>query len=113
MTGLKHFELKKISDDTTQDNGPAAGLLAAHRYDPNANWMVVACNFPVPVPCFVNTAGFSEPILAIWSSEALQKLRENVEGGRSGPNYAIKQLKGKLITPAEDDWILNTDTREE
>lgn len=121
-------ELKLISDEITQDIGPAAGLLAARQFDPTANWLVVACDFPLlhpaalcqlreayeaPVTCFVNGDGFSEPLLGIWSPQALQKLRENVEKDITGPNYTVKRLKGKLITPMEDDWILNTNTREE
>ncbi|KAF9692136.1 hypothetical protein EKO04_009888 [Ascochyta lentis] len=127
-TGPRHVGLKRISDKAAQNIGPAAGLIAAHRYDQNANWVVVACDFPLldpaalcqlresyqaPITCFVNSAGFSEPLLAVWGPEALRKLLENVEAGRSGPNYTVKQLKGKLIAPTEHDWILNTNTREE
>lgn len=127
-TGARRIGIKLISDETTQDVGPAAGLLAAHQYDPNTFWLVVACDFPLldpealrqlveayktPVTCFVNREGFSEPLLAMWSQQALQRLRENVRGGRSGPNYTVKQLDGKLIVPLKDDWILNTNTPEE
>lgn len=128
QSGSKRIQLRTIPDETTQDIGPAAGLLAAHRQDPNATWLVVACDFPLldpaalhqlreayktPVTCFVNTNGFSEPLLAMWSPNALQHLQENVHDGRSGPSFTIKQLKGKLISPTEDDWILNTNTKEE
>jgi molybdopterin-guanine dinucleotide biosynthesis protein A len=124
----KHVGLRKIQDGITQDIGPAAGLLAAHRSDPKATWLIVACDFPLldpaalrqlreayetPMTCFVNADGFSEPLLAIWSPQALQKLDENVSSGRSGPNHTVKQLGGKLVSPTEEDWILNTNTREE
>jgi molybdopterin-guanine dinucleotide biosynthesis protein A len=127
-SGNTRIEMKKIPDESTQSIGPAAGLLAAHHYDRNATWMIVACDYPLldlaalhqlkeayedPITCFVNKDGFSEPLLAIWSSQALQSLVDNVESGRSGPNYTVKHLKGKLIRPTEDDWILNTNTPEE
>lgn len=127
-TGSKCIELKTILDESTQDIGPAAGLLAAHRYDPSVTWLIVACDFPLldpaalrqlvgayedPVTSFVNRDGFSEPLFALWSPLALKSLRENVESGRSGPNYTVKRLKGKLIAPAQDTWIFNTNIREE
>lgn len=127
-TGSKAIELKTILDETMQDIGPAAGLLAAHQYDPVSTWLVVACDFPLldpaalhqlvdayenPMTSFVNSDGFSEPLLALWSPTALKSLRENVEGGRLGPSYTVKRLRGKLIAPAQDVWILNTNIREE
>lgn len=127
-TSDSRVELVKVPDKTTQEIGPSAGLLAAHQHDPNATWIVVACDFPLldpaalrqlkeahqdPVTCFVNRDGFSEPLLAIWSPQALHTLSENVETGRSGPNFTVKHLNGKLISPHEDNWILNTNTAEE
>lgn len=121
--GDQRIDLVKIPDGTQQDIGPAAGLLAAHQHDPDAVWLVIACDFPLlapaalyqlreefedPVTCFVNKQGFSEPLLAIWTPYALQCLSENVVSGRCGPNYTVKRLNGKLVSPAEDDWILNT-----
>lgn len=127
-TGAKRIGLVKIPDETTQNIGPAAGLLAAHRYYADATWLVVACDFPLlhpaalhqirdsyeaPVTCFVNTSGFSEPLLAIWSPHALRCLQANVESGRSGPSFTVKQLVSKLIAPTKVDWILDTNTKEE
>ena len=69
--------------------GPAAGLLAAHAYDPHAHWLVIACDYPLitsetlrqlldeyrePVTCFQNNQGWVEPLLAIWSPVALEAL---------------------------------------
>jgi molybdopterin-guanine dinucleotide biosynthesis protein A len=127
-TDDSRVDLVKIPDTATQEIGPSAGLLAAHQHDPGATWLIVACDFPLldpaalrqlkevyqdPVTCFVNKDGFSEPLLAIWSSQALQALSENVLAGRAGPNYTIKRLGAKLISPSEDEWIFNTNTPEE
>lgn len=121
----RRVELVPLPDQTMHSIGPAAGLIAAHRHDPIATWLVVACDFPLlepealhrlkeafeePVTCFVNKDGFNEPLLAIWSPRALQSLSKNVESGRLGPNYTVKRLSGKLIIPEDDDWILNTNT---
>jgi molybdopterin-guanine dinucleotide biosynthesis protein A len=127
-TGEQNIELVKIADDEAEEIGPAAGLLAAHRYDPDASWLVVACDFPLleagalrqlreafepPVTCFVNGEGFAEPLLAIWTPEALRSLKENVGAGRTGPSYTIKCLGGKGVSPVEEGWIVNTNTPEE
>lgn len=127
-TGDSRVALVKIPDTTKQEIGPSAGLLAAHQYDPDATWLVVACDFPLldlatlcqlkeayqdPITCFVNKDGFSEPLLAIWSPHALQVLSENVVAGRAGPSFTVKRLGGKLVSPDQDDCILNTNTPEE
>lgn len=83
--------------DEDADIGPAAGLLSAHRQDPSAVWLVVACDYPflttaalqslrqesefgeAPVTCFSNAEGFNEPLLAIWTPDALHYLQKNVE----------------------------------
>lgn len=91
------------------DIDPAAGLLAAYHTDPSAAWLVVACDLPLLISlailqlreafeskkdeegqvatCFRNEKGFCEPLLAIWTPEALEKLEENVtKKGKFGPS---------------------------
>lgn len=108
--------------------GPAAGLLAAHRHDPMAHWLVLACDYPLiqsmqlrdlllefeePVTCFRNRDGFVEPLIGIWSPLALRHLAENVSRGKTGPSYSVKEMKGKTVRPTEDWTLLNTNTKEE
>jgi molybdopterin-guanine dinucleotide biosynthesis protein A len=120
--------LKLITDETEDDMGPAAGLLAAHRSDPTATWLVIACDYPLlqaaavhqliesyeaPATCFRNADGFSEPLLGIWSPHALQTLDENVSNGRSGPAYTLRRLDSKLIAPVQEEWLTNVNTKQE
>jgi molybdopterin-guanine dinucleotide biosynthesis protein A len=51
--------------------------------------------------------GQIEPLFAIWSSKALELLKENVGKGRTRPIYPLKAL-GKGIEP-----LYNTNTPEE
>jgi molybdopterin-guanine dinucleotide biosynthesis protein A len=105
--------------------GPAAGLLAAHHQDESASWLVVACDYPfisvgalsqlrrewtAPVTCFENRDGFCEPLLSIWSPEALRALEENIQNGILGPSAVVKRLRGKTIRPHEEKWIFNVNT---
>lgn len=122
------IQLEIILDTSNRDIGPAAGLLAAHCLDPAATWLVIACDYPLleaaavrqlvqsyepPVTCFSNADGFSEPLLGIWSPNALGSLKENVENGRSGPSFTTKKLNGKLIVPTDQGWLVNVNTRQE
>lgn len=107
------------------DIGPAAGLLAAHHEDPTSLWLVLACDYPLmqsrelsrlvssyiaPVTCMRNHEGFLEPLVAVWSPEALVKLTESVAKGRTAPNRVIKELDGTHITPLDEKSLLNTNT---
>lgn len=120
--------LKLVMDDAEQDIGPAAGLLAAHHHKPAATWLVLACDYPLiepdavrqliesyetPATCFKNAEGFREPLLGIWSPAALRSLVENVASGRSGPAYTLKRLDSKLITPGQETWLTNVNTKQE
>lgn len=111
-----------------ESNGPAAGLLAAYNFSPTTTWLVAGCDYPLlktaalrqlvheyiaPITCFSNSEGWCEPLLAIWSPAALQRLRENVLRGRSGPNAVIRSIGGKIIKPKEEDWIFGANTRHE
>ncbi|KAL2793686.1 MobA-like NTP transferase domain-containing protein [Aspergillus keveii] len=104
-----------LYDDPKEDLGPAAGLLSAYRHDPDATWLVVACDYPFfsvsalrylyrhmagPVTCFENADGIYEPLLGIWTPEALLLLEENVQRGILGPKAVVLKSKG---TSAEDE----------
>lgn len=124
----KSVKLQLVMDDTTEDVGPAAGLIAAHHTHPATAWLVIACDYPlleaaairqlldhyeVPATCFKNSEGFSEPLLGIWSSQALRTLEENVNNGRLGPSFTLRQLQAKLITPLREDWLTNVNYKSE
>ncbi|EON62444.1 hypothetical protein W97_01666 [Coniosporium apollinis CBS 100218] len=110
------------------DIGPAAGLLAAHKHSPHSHWLVLACDYPFvttaalihlneqfeePLTCFKNEKGFVEPLIAIWSPQALRQLEDNVRHGMTGPTRAVKMLDTKAISPLEPRTLMNTNTKEE
>ncbi|KAH7014392.1 uncharacterized protein B0I36DRAFT_338660 [Microdochium trichocladiopsis] len=72
--------------------GPIRGFLAAHEALPDATWLVIACDYPrltvsaiqylveayePPVTCFRGARNKMEPLVSIWSPEALARLRQN------------------------------------
>lgn len=114
--------------DSDHSIGPAAGLLAAYEEQPEANWLVVACDLPLiqveticrlirefdgPLTCYVNHSGFEEALLGIWSPFALGKLKDNVKRGMSGPRFVVKELHTKTILPANKYELFNANTSEE
>jgi molybdopterin-guanine dinucleotide biosynthesis protein A len=116
----------------SEDIGPAAGLLAAYCSNPETNWLVVACDFPLlkvrtlqrlvsaqesqsaSLTCYRNSKGFCEPLLAVWSPEALEKLAGNVRQGRTGPRFVVDELPdARIINPEDEVELFNVNTFKE
>lgn len=108
--------------------GPACGLLSPHHHDKMAHWLILACDYPLivgdafqqlkdeyeePVTCFINEEGFPEPLIALWSPLALQKLEGNVQKCITGPSRTVKSVGGKTIRPRSSEWLRGTNTPEE
>ncbi|KAI6378838.1 hypothetical protein MCOR31_000483 [Pyricularia oryzae] len=83
--------MDKGKDTRQESTGPAAGLLAAHRAYPDVTWLILA------LTCFRNDKGFIEPLLAIWSPEALRRLEHNTANGKSSPSAVVRQLSGLVL----------------
>ncbi|KAH6673680.1 bifunctional molybdenum cofactor biosynthesis protein [Halenospora varia] len=121
-------EVQPIFDHKRQDIGPAAGLLAAHSKLPDSKWIVLGCGYPVlpppalqqlilefqpPITCFVNESGLPEPLIGIWDAQALETLKGYLGDGRNTLEEVIPALKGKLVNPLRNEWIMGTNTKEE
>ncbi|KAK5109312.1 hypothetical protein LTR62_007186 [Meristemomyces frigidus] len=115
----------KLLRDSDTDIGPAAGLLAAHAYEPEAHWLVVACDYPLmsakelrrlaesyspPITCFKNVDGWVEPLLAVWGPEAFHVLQSNVNRGMNGPKNVVRTMNGTSLQPIDEVALLNTNT---
>ncbi|KAK4171667.1 nucleotide-diphospho-sugar transferase [Triangularia setosa] len=110
------------NNNTHESGGPAQGLLSA-------TWLVVAVDCPLlscgllrvlrrvyqpPVTCFRNAEGFCEPLVAIWSPEALGKVVECASKGMlPGPSSIIWEIGGQQIELSGADAIQlrNVNTR--
>jgi molybdopterin-guanine dinucleotide biosynthesis protein A len=66
-----------------------------------------------PVTCFENADGIYEPLLGIWTPEALSLLELNVQRGILGPKAVVLKAKGTSIRPEEEIWLFNMNTRAE
>jgi molybdopterin-guanine dinucleotide biosynthesis protein A len=127
---LPRPRLEVLYDDTSVgDIGPAAALLSAHAHDPSATYLFLACDHPLlpptalqqlileyepPLTCFKNEQGFHEPLIAIWSPEALEELKKRVTSGSgSGLNRVIKTMEAKAVTPLREEWLRGANDQNE
>jgi molybdopterin-guanine dinucleotide biosynthesis protein A len=114
--------------DELENIGPAAALIAAHKSDPDAHWLVLAVDFPFverqavedllqeyaePVTAYENVDGFLEPLWAVWGPGALEILRVNVESGKTGPNWTARAVGCRTLSPREVKWVFSANTPEE
>jgi len=88
------------------DTGPIAGILSAFHRQPDKDWLVIACDYPLItsdeisglVACqnqtnlaaaFYNkTSGFFEPLLAVYKAGCFPLLEENFRQGQ----YSLQQF---------------------
>ncbi|KIW62127.1 hypothetical protein PV05_02174 [Exophiala xenobiotica] len=137
----------KYTFDTIPHQGPATGLLAAHALDEGTHWMVTGCDYPLleteallqlasehdktrnAITCFRNSDGWTEPLLAIWSPCALERLREmSLSQSHIGPNRIIKAFADDesdagsestfsrgvcTVQPLKGSWTRSVNTKED
>ena len=117
--------------DTFTGLGPYGALLSAFRTDPNAAWLVVACDLPLldePVldhlvkhrlPRATATAYQSphddlpEPLIAIWEPKSYPLLLSYLALGISCPRKVLMNSDAHIILPINPDALTNVNTPEE
>ncbi len=112
--------------DETGDTGPAAGLLAAQAFRPDAAWLVIACDLPAldartlaqlcaardpdrAATVFLSPAdGLPEPLCAIWEPDTLAVLRRRVtEQQLRSPRELLLDADVRLIEPEHPGALMN------
>lgn len=121
-----------LFDGEGENIGPASALRSAHASDPSSTWLIVGCDYPLlpasailqlimeytePASCFMQKdeqgKEWLEPLLSIWSPEALQAMSEAIAGGLTGPTRVLKQMRTKEVWPLRSEWIKGANTPEE
>ncbi|TGD81853.1 NTP transferase domain-containing protein [Hymenobacter wooponensis] len=117
--------------DTFSDLGPLSGLLSAFRLDPNAAWLVVACDLPFlsettlghlvanRQPARMATAFQSpenewpEPLITIWEPRSYGTLLRFLSLGYSCPRKSLINSDIELLATPAPQELRNVNTPEE
>lgn len=124
---------QKVITDTFLDLGPYGAILSAFRHDPNAAWLVLACDLPLldantlqlliekRNPHKLATSfrspeskeGFPEPLIAIWEPRAYPTLLQFLAQSISCPRKVLINSDIELLTPSVETALMNVNTPEE
>ena len=117
--------------DTFLSLGPLGGILSAFQADPNAAWLVLACDLPFLTratlehlvvhrqPARMATSfrspwdDFPEPLVAIWEPRSYGPLLRFLSLGYACPRKALINSDTELLAPPVPDELRNVNTPEE
>ena len=117
--------------DVLSDLGPIAGIIAAQSREPEAAWLVLACDLPFLDDAVLRTLiaardpdadatafrsahdGLPEPLCAIWEPRSATALRTSVESGRQCPRKFLINARTHLIDLPRADALDNVNSSEE
>ena len=122
-----------VITDTFLELGPFGAILSAFREDPNAAWLVLACDLPLldaetlqflienRNPHLTATSfkspeskeGFPEPLIAIWEPRAYPTLLQFLAQGVSCPRKVLINSEIELLTAPMETALMNVNTPEE
>ena len=122
-----------VITDTFLELGPLGAILSAFREDPNAAWLVLACDLPLldtetlqflisnRNPSLKATSfksseskeGFPEPLIAIWEPRAYPTLLQFLAQGISCPRKVLINSEIELLQPPIEAALMNVNTPEE
>ncbi|MCB9262246.1 MAG: NTP transferase domain-containing protein [Flavobacteriales bacterium] len=120
-----------IIEDSFLNLGPMGAILSAMREQPNAAWLVLACDLPFldgetvelliknrsakhVATAFKNEkTGFAEPLVAIWEPKAYQQLLHFLALGYSCPRKVLINTDTNLIACGNPEKLANVNTPEE
>ncbi len=119
--------------DAYDISGPLCGILSAFKKQPNAAWLVVACDLPLLDTATIqhlllqrNTSAMAttfkspfddlpEPLITIWEPRCMETLLSFSADGFSCPRKALirNEERVKIIDPANADALMNANTPED
>jgi molybdenum cofactor guanylyltransferase len=133
-----HDRVKEFTDmglktlpDTFTGLGPIGGILSAFQQNPQAAWMVVACDMPSFNLDAVNfllenrkSSAFAsalkskygnapEPLACIWEPAAYTILLQRLAQGLTCPVKALSTLPCHVVEVPNDAWVANVNAPED
>ena len=122
-----------ILPDTVMGVGPLGGILSAFKAQPDAAWLVTACDLPLldkptlqylidnrDTQAIATTFkspfdGLPEPLITIWEPASLPALQASLDQGITCPRKVLIRNEAlvKLFTPPNPDALMNANTPED
>jgi len=118
--------------DQNEYEGPYNGILSAHLYDPQASWLVLACDLPLidkkalefligerdphkmATVYASHHSGLPVPLCAIWEPRGLQESRRYIDAGNgSSPRKFLINGDIKILHPYNDEVLLNVNYKDD
>ncbi|MEN8788480.1 MAG: NTP transferase domain-containing protein [Flavobacteriaceae bacterium] len=112
--------------------GPFNGILSAHKENPEAAWLVIACDLPLidqetlqllvserdrskkATALATDKTGLPEPLAAIWEADGLKQVPDYLQKIQSScPRKYLLNSDIKLVVPQKDEVLLNANFEEE
>ena len=124
-SGLKNSERFNVIPDRKElSGGPGAGILAAHLFNPEAAWLVIACDFPFADTDSIRdlvkhrkASGASiaykhpdstvEPLFAIWEPQTLAHFLAEFRMGNKSPRKVLEQTQAFTSMPQNPRALVN------
>lgn len=123
------FDLPTI-EDTYLNKGPMGGILSALDKDPEAAWLVLACDLPLVdidtlenliternpfkmATTYVNSEGLPEPLCTIYEPHSSQTLLRFMSYGVKCPRKVLIHSNVKTLSLNGSDALRNANTPEE
>ncbi len=120
-----------VIGDTFSGLGPYGAILSAFRSDPDAAWLVTACDQPLlstvhlerlvqqrdrtkVATCYHNPdTGFPEPLITLWEPRAYPRLLSFLALGYSCPRKVLINSDIQLLKVDDHSFMKNANTPEE
>jgi molybdenum cofactor guanylyltransferase len=120
-----------VISDTFTGLGPYGGILSAFREDPNAAWLVIACDLPLitakeikqlvnnrnlntlATACHNPETDFPDPLFTIWEPKAYPVLLNYLSQGYSCPRKVLINENIELIHLVDANILKNCNTPKE
>ena len=118
----------KALEDTFTGLGPYGGILSAFRQEPNAAWLVVACDLPLldsqTLDCLKTQRNissmatafespynhFPEPLVTIWEPKSYPVLLSFLSQGYNCPGKALRNMDTTVINIPDPEKLSNVNT---
>ena len=119
-------------EDKNRYLGPFNGILSAHEFDPEAAWLVLACDLPLlnkaalknlvlkrnpdkaATAYATHSSKLPEPLVAIWEPQGLDRAKEYLRDAESScPRKYLINSKIELLFPERDEVLYNANSLSE